>query len=79
MNTRVPTLTLNDMLAIVKPHNEKIIAEHRVAEAGRSLDLIIGELGAARVQRSAKDDAIIAVHIEQAYQIAIAAARRLKV
>lgn len=73
------SLTMDGMLAIVKPHNDKIVAEHRVAEAGRSLDLIIGELGAARVQRSTKDDAIIADHVEQAYQIAIAAKRRLKV
>lgn len=72
------SLTLDAIVAIVKPHNDKIIAEHRVQEAARSLDLIIGELGAARVQRASSDDAIIADHIDQAYQIAIAAKRRIE-
>ncbi len=32
-NTPFPTL--DDMLAIVKPHNDKIVAEHRAEEAER--------------------------------------------
>ena len=72
------SMTLDDMMRIVKPHNEKIIAEHRAEEAARSLELIVGHLGAAKVQRAPSDDTIIAEHIADAYTIALHALRRLR-
>jgi hypothetical protein len=71
-------LTIDDVARITKPHADKIIADHRVAEACKALELIIGELGAAMGQRAPSDDRIIAEHIESAHGIALAAWRRLR-
>jgi hypothetical protein len=51
-------LTMDDMAAIVKPHNDKLIAEGRLAEAERqntALRKTLGEI--ARLQLVSDDNA----------------------
>lgn len=38
MTPAAPMLSMDDMLAIVKPHNDKIIAEGRAADLEREID-----------------------------------------
>lgn len=66
-------MTLDQVLAVVQPHTDKLVAEAKLENARRALERVYGELHAARVQRSPKDDAIIGEHIDTAYEAARAA------
>lgn len=67
------SMTLDSILLIVKPHNDRIVAGH----AKQELELIVGHLGAAVCQLLPSDDQIIADHIRKAETLAVQALRRL--
>lgn len=43
---------------------------YKLGQCGATLEIIMGHLGAARMQRAASDDKIIADHIDAALEIA---------
>ena len=78
MNAPPVSLSLEDVVALVKPHHDRIIAEGKVEAAARLLEEIVGHLGAAVVQLVPSDDAIISDHLKKAETLAVQALRRLQ-
>jgi hypothetical protein len=45
-NPMMPPFTLDDVVAIVKPHNDKIVAEHRLSQALNALEALTNQIEA---------------------------------
>lgn len=69
---------MQTVIAVMKPHNDKLLTEHFAAETETLLEEIHGHLGAAVAQLAPDDDELIADHLRIAAALALTALRTIR-